>query len=232
MIFADFLRAVAQLRDRRFRRVLWLGLGLTFTLLVAMYGGFLLLIQGLSPETITIPLVGEVRGIGTLLSIGSLLFMIGLSVFLMVPVASAFTGLFLEDVADAVEQRHYPHLPAVPRLPWGDVLRDTLNFFGLLLAVNVLGIFLYAFAGPFIPVVFWALNGLLLGREYFIMAAMRRIGRAEARKLHRANWTKVWLAGTLMAAPLSIPLVNLLIPLLGAATFTHLFHRLNGTDRV
>ena len=34
--------------------------------------------------------------------------MIGLSVFLMVPVASAFTGFFLEDVAEAVEDRHYP----------------------------------------------------------------------------------------------------------------------------
>lgn len=29
-----------------------------------------------------------------------------------------------------------------------------------------------------------------------------------------------------MAMPLSIPLVNLLIPILGAATFTHIFHAL------
>jgi len=27
-----------------------------------------------------------------------------------------------------------------------------------------------------------------------------------------------------MAMPLSVPLVNLLIPILGAATFTHLYH--------
>ena len=31
-----------------------------------------------------------------------------------------------------------------------------------------------------------------------------------------------------MALPLTIPVVNLLIPVLGAATFTHLFHRLEG----
>ena len=30
-----------------------------------------------------------------------------------------------------------------------------------------------------------------------------------------------------MAVPLSVPVVNLLVPVLGAATFTHLFHRLN-----
>ena len=29
-----------------------------------------------------------------------------------------------------------------------------------------------------------------------------------------------------MVVPLTIPLVNLLVPILGAATFTHLFHRL------
>ena len=30
----------------------------------------------------------------------------------------------------------------------------------------------------------------------------------------------------MMAAPLSEPLINLVIPVLGAATFTHMFHRL------
>jgi uncharacterized protein involved in cysteine biosynthesis len=29
-----------------------------------------------------------------------------------------------------------------------------------------------------------------------------------------------------MALPLSIPLVNLLVPIMGAAVFTHLLHRL------
>ncbi len=36
------------------------------------------------------------------------------------------------------------------------------------------------------------------------------------------------LPGCLMAVPLSVPLVNLLIPILGAASFTHMFHRLAG----
>jgi CysZ protein len=29
-----------------------------------------------------------------------------------------------------------------------------------------------------------------------------------------------------MAAPLSVPIVNLVIPVLGVATFTHIYHRL------
>lgn len=227
MILGSFLAALGQLGDRRFRRVLALGVALAFALLVAVYAGFLWLIQSWTPETVEIPLVGPVGGLDTLLSWGSALFMLGLSVFLMMPVASLFTGLFLEDVAQAVEDRHYPDLPPVPRLPWDDALVDSANFFALLLGVNAVAVLLYAFAGPFIPVVFWAVNGFLLGREYFTLAAMRRLGRQGARELRRRHPWRIWAAGTLMAAPLSVPVVNLLIPVLGAATFTHLFHRLN-----
>ena len=31
-----------------------------------------------------------------------------------------------------------------------------------------------------------------------------------------------------MAAPLMVPILNLVVPILGAATFTHIFHRLQG----
>ena len=72
------------------------------------------------------------------------------------------------------------------------------------------------------------MNGFLLGREYFTLAAMRRIGRESARKLRAKHTPAIWLAGTLMAIPLSVPLVNLVIPILGAATFTHIYHKLSG----
>lgn len=227
MILADFLRALRQLGDPRFRRVLVLGLALTLALLVAAYAAFLALIQSFTPDSIEIPLVGPVGGIDTLLGLGSALFMLGLSIFLMVPVTAAFTGFFLEDVVQAVEDRHYPDLPPVPRPRLMDALIDSANFLALLIVVNLAAVLIYPFAGPALPLVFWGVNGLLLGREYFTLVAMRRLGRAGAKALRRRHWAQVWLAGTLMAAPLSIPVVNLLIPLLGAATFTHLFQRLN-----
>ena len=227
VIFSSFLRALSQLGDRRFRRVMALGILLAVALLAGAYAGFLWLIESLVPGSVDIPFVGPVGGIDTLLGWGSLLLMLGLSVFLMVPVASAFSGLFLEDIADAVEDRFYPALPPVQPLRLADTLVDNLNFLGLLIAANVLALFLYAFAGPFIPVVFWALNGWLLGREYFTLVAMRRLGRERAKRLRTENMGRIWLAGTLMAAPLSIPLVNLVIPVLGVATFTHIFHRLS-----
>lgn len=228
MIFSDFTRALGQIGDPRFRRVLLLGVGLALALLVGVYAGMLGLIEWLAPASVNIPLVGPVGGLDTLLSIGSALLMLGLSIFLMVPVAALFSGLFLEDVVQAVEDRHYPGLPPVPRLKLSDSLIDAVNFFGLLVLANALALLLYPFAGPLVPVVFWAVNGFLLGREYFTLVAMRRLGRKGAKALRARHKGAIWLAGTLMAAPLSVPFVNLVIPVLGVATFTHMFHRLNG----
>lgn len=230
MIFPSFFKALGQIGDPRFRRVMGLGVLLALALLAAVYAGFLVLINSFVPGTIDLIFVGPITGIDALLGWGSLFLMLGLSVFLMVPVASAFSGLFLEEIADAVEDRHYPGLPPVTPVRLGDSLVDSLNFLGLVIAANVLALVLYIFAGPFIPVVFWAVNGWLLGREYFTLVATRRIGREGAKALRAQNSGRIWLAGILMAAPLSVPLVNLVIPVLGVATFTHLFHRMASRD--
>ena len=230
MILLDFFKALAQLPDRRFRRVLWLGFGLTIALLVASYAGILWLIEVLTGEGVTLPGVGEVTWVGDLLGWGSLGVMIVLSMFLMIPVASAITSLFLDDVAQAVEEQHYPDLAPVGRVPFSDGLRDTVNFLGVLIGANILAFVAYAML-PFLALpIFFALNGFLLGREYFQIAAMRREGRDGAKALRSKHRGEIWFAGCLMALPLAIPLVNLFIPILGAATFTHLYHRLKSAD--
>lgn len=228
MIFTDFLKAVGQLPDPRFRRVLGLGIMLTIALLVGAYALILWFIEATTSEGIEIPGVdGPVTWVGDLLGWGSLGIMIILSMFLMVPVASAITSLFLDDVAQAVEDRHYQHLAPVPRVPFFEGLKDTVNFLGVLIGANILAIFAYIMLSFLAPFIFYTMNGYLLGREYFQIAAMRRLGRAGAKDLRKEHTGQIWLAGCLMAVPLSIPLINLVVPILGAATFTHLFHRLN-----
>lgn len=227
MILGDFFKALGQIGDPRFRRVLWMGLGLSLALLFGVYAAFLGLINWMTPDEILLPYFGEVAWVDDLLSFASVMLMLVLSIFLMMPVASLFTGLFLEDVAAAVEAEHYPDLPPVPRIPWRDVLTDTLAFFGLLVVTNIGAFILAVIFAPFAPFIFYAVNGFLLGREYFQIAAMRRLGRSGAREAYRDNWMPVWIAGMLMAVPLSVPLLNLVIPIIGAATFTHMFHRLS-----
>ncbi len=227
IIINSFLMALGQIGDTRFRKVLLLGVGLTFVLLVAAYTGFLWLINVLVGEQVTLPILGEVTWISDLLSVSSFLLMIVLSVFLMVPVASAITSMFLDEVAQAVEDKHYPGLPSVPHIPFAEALRDTLSFLGVLVVANLLALILYIIFSPLAPIIFWAMNGFLLGREYFTLAAMRRLGREGARQLRSKHSATIWIAGILMAVPLSVPLVNLLIPILGAATFTHIYHGLS-----
>lgn len=227
MIFRDIGRAIGQLADPKFRRVLWLGLALTVALLLGVYALFLGLLNSLLPDTVTLPWLGEVSWVNDLLSGASLLVMLVLSVFLMIPVASAFTSLFLEDVTDAVEDRYYPEAPPAPRLGFAAGLADSLSYMGVLIAANLLALIPYILFPPAAPLIFLALNGYLLSREYFHLIASRRLGRDSARALRRRHGGQIWLTGIVMAIPLTIPLVNLLTPIIGAAAFTHLFHRVN-----
>jgi uncharacterized protein involved in cysteine biosynthesis len=226
MIFSDFLRSIAQFDDPRFRRVLWRGLGLTIVLLAA---ACLLVIYGVNQllsSALVAGVIGDQGWLGSLFNIGGVLFTIVLSIWLMVPVASAIIALFLDEVAQAVEARHYPHLPKQAAAKLQDQILISIRFLGLLILANI-GALTLSMIFPFVaPVVFWATNGYLMGREYFQMAAMRRVPRAQAQELLRRHQGAIWCAGILMAMPLTIPLVGLFIPVLGGATFTHLFERL------
>lgn len=230
VILSDFFRALAQLGDGRFLRVVLWGIALAAALLYGAYRLFLWVILVLVPDTVTLPLIGPVGGLDTLAGWGSVFVMLVLSVFLMVPVAAAFSGLFLEQVADAVEDRHYPQAAPVKGLSLLAGLIEGLQAFAILFVANLLALMVFAFAGPVAPLLFWALNGALLGREYFRLVAMRRLGRQGAAAFLGRHRGQVWLAGMLMAAPLSIPLLGLIVPVLGVASFTHTVHRLARAD--
>ncbi|MBW6506778.1 MAG: EI24 domain-containing protein [Rhodobacteraceae bacterium] len=230
-MLGDFLTATGDLFRARALGVLALGIALSLALLLGVYAGLVQVIDWFTPDVLTLPWVGEVRWVQDLLSWGSLAFMLVMSFFLMMPVASLFTGLFLETVADGVEARHYPHLPPPRGASFAQTLVDSLNFLAVLIVANLVALMAYVWSGPAAPLLFWGLNGYLLGREYFQMVAMRRLDRAGAKAMRRRHWAQVWAAGVLMALPLSVPVVNLVVPVLGAATFTHLFHRLGGERR-
>ena len=223
---ASFLAALGQLGDRRFQAVLAKGLGITVAIFVAFYVVFVQVVGWFLGDSVSLPWIGTVTWVDDAISWGAIPLMLLLSVFLMVPVASAITGIFLDDVAQAVEDRHYPALGPANELSLMDNIRDSLAFLGVLIGANIIALVLYIFLAPLAPFIFWGLNGFLLGREYFTLAAIRRVGRDGAAQLRKRYFVTIWIAGVLMVVPLTIPLVNLLVPILGAATFTHLFHRL------
>ncbi len=224
-LIGDFLRAVGQLLDARFLGVLARALALTVALLAAFSGGAVWLV-GFLPPSFDLWLIGEVETPLTAIRAATLGALVVASAFLMFPVAAAFVGLFIDQIADAVEARHYPDLGEPHRLGLWQELRAGVTFAAFVLAVNAVALVFYLVSGPFAPLVFWAVNGFLLGREYFELVAARRLGPEGVAKMRRRHRLAVWLAGTLMAVPLSVPILNLVVPLVGVATFTHMFHRL------
>jgi CysZ protein len=77
-------------------------------------------------------------------------------------------------------------------------------------------------------IAFFIATAWLLGREYFQLAAMRFRSPAEAKAMRRENAGLVFTAGLLIAAFVSIPIVNLATPLFGMAFMVHMHKRLSG----
>lgn len=225
-MISDFLRATGQLFEKRFRRVLLRSVGITLLLLgIFVWGGSTLLTWAL-PFEFNIPIFGTFA-IGADLSpwVARAIFFI-LSIIAMFPVTSVVIGLFLEEIADAVEDRHYPNLPPARVLPLSEIMGEALRFMLLVIVVNTLAIVIYLASTLFAPIIFWMINGLLLSREYFHLVAIRRLDPQQAIALRKSNRLGNWVAGVILAIPLSIPIVNLIVPILGVAVFTHRFHRL------
>jgi uncharacterized protein involved in cysteine biosynthesis len=153
--------------------------------------------------------------------------------WLLFPVAAtAIVGFYLEDVADAVDRRHYPQLPDARRQTVAEAIHSTVAFALVALGLNLLLLPFYAlllFFPPAYFLLFYSVNGYLIGREYFEVVAFRRLHPATAKALRRAYTGRVFAAGALIAFLLTIPLVNLVVPVLATMFMVHIFNRLPQT---
>lgn len=208
-------------------RLVLIGLGLTVLLFLALQTAIFWAIRLWLPGGIALPWIGTVD-LGQTLSWTSLALFPVMGIFLMAPVAAGFAGLFAERVAEAVEDIHYPDRRG-ESLDFTDGLLESLAVMAAVLGVAILSLVLTPFLGPLAPILFFGANGWLLGREFFQMAARRHLSETEAHALRRSHGVTVAATGVLVALALSIPFVNIAAPLLAAASFTHLFHRISGS---
>ena len=97
----------------------------------------------------------------------------------------------------------------------------------LLLNLLVLPLYLVLiWIPPLNLLLFYLLNGYLLGREYFEMVAVRRLDLKEAKGLRRGSRGRMILAGAVITFLLTIPLVNLVTPIIATAFMLHVFEDL------
>lgn len=143
-------------------------------------------------------------------------------------VAIAVVQFFADEVVAAVEARHYPALAATARpLGWHAEARQALR--GLvrsvlwnLAALPVAVVLLVSGFGP--ALVFFLVNAVLLGRELTEMVRLRHRDAAGTPAAAPPAWQRILLGGT-VAGLLAVPFINLVAPVIGAATATHLVLR-------
>jgi len=216
-MFSAFTKSFAQLPHPTFRKVILMGIFgalLTFAILWGSVTGFLF-----DVVLINIPWVDTaVDWLGSIATV--------VIVWLLFPaVASVIIGFLLEDIAEAVEKKHYPDLPPADSIPWGETLVEALKFASIMILLNILALPIYLLFPAINLLVFYGLNGYLISREYFELVAQRRVGLKKAKALRKAYQGKLLIAGALTAFLLTIPLVNLIAPVVGTAAMVHLFHR-------
>lgn len=227
MILASYREALRQIARRPFRPILGLGVALNLALLTGFHGAFLWL--AFAEETGPLPLIGEVTGVASLLSPAAFVFMLMLSPLLMVPVSSAFTALFLNDVASRIDAAR--GRPAGASLPPWDGFVANVNFFGLLAAANIGLIIAAPGLGGHVLWLFLAANAVLLGHEYFMLAALRHLPRRAALRLWIRHALRASGAGLVLMALLMVPVLNLAAPVWAVAAFAGLVERLSVAAR-
>ncbi|MGQ0677644.1 MAG: EI24 domain-containing protein [Rhodospirillales bacterium] len=216
-----FAKAIRQLPDPALRRVAARS--------IAGAAGVFALLCGAGWFALAQLRLSEITLLNAAVDVLGALAVLALAVVLYPAAVSALIGLFLEDVARAVEREHYPQAPAPRAQGVAEAALGALRFALVAVTVNLLALPLYLalmFVPPLNAFVFYGVNGYLVGREYFELAASRRLPPEGVREFRRANRARVFLAGGLTAFLLTVPVVNLAAPIVGMAAMVHILERL------
>jgi uncharacterized protein involved in cysteine biosynthesis len=236
MLDAAF-KAFGQMFTPPSRTVLWKSIGLAILLLIMFGVGLQRLIAWFAAEGAQY--LEGVTGPGMQTPLHLLLWMLiilsGFGVFVgaifIMPAVTAFVASFFSDkIAAEIEHSHYPADPPGVAVPVWTAGIEGLKTALLALLVYLVAVPFLLFAG-FGFIIFFVANSYLLGREYFLLAAMRFHSVEEAKALRKRHHGTVVLAGTFIAAFVSIPILNLATPLFGMAFMTHMHKKLAGPRR-
>ena len=148
-------------------------------------------------------------------------------IFLMPAITSLVASIFVDEAAEHVEREHYPAERPGVALPLGVALLEGGKTAALTILVYLVALpFVFLAGAGFI--VFFIATAWLLGREYFELAAMRFRTPEEAKAMRKDNAATIFTAGLIIAAFVSIPIVNLATPLFGMAFMVHMHKKLSG----
>jgi uncharacterized protein involved in cysteine biosynthesis len=215
-VIRAFELAIGQLGDPKLRAVLWQSLALSLLLQIAMAA---LAWWGLQRyANFDIGWVdGLIRWLG-----GAAVVVLALMLF---PASFGIViSVFIERIADIVEREHYPQLGPARGIPIWTGIWTGLVFLVAVVVLNLVMLPFYIvaiFVAGLGAVLFYGINGWLTARLYFEQVALRRMDPPEAKAWRRANGWVLWLTGIVIVFLATIPILNLIVPLLGTAAMVH-----------
>jgi CysZ protein len=229
------VKALSQILSPPMRSILWRSIGLALVLIVVLAIGLQRLLSWFasSGENWAEAMLGPtfhtpLNVLAWIISIAAGLGVVLGGIFLMPAITSLIASIFVDDVADHVEREYYPAEHPGVALPL--VLATSEGIKTALLTILV-----YLVALPFVFVAgagfiaFFIATAWLLGKQYFELAAMRFRPPREAKLMRKDNAATIFAAGLIIAAFVSIPVVNLATPLFGMALMVHMHKRLSGS---
>jgi uncharacterized protein involved in cysteine biosynthesis len=228
------VKALSQMLSPPMRSILWRSIGLALVLITVLAVGLQRLLSwfATSGEGWAEAMLGpgwhtSLNALAWVVSIAAGLGVVLGGIFLMPAISSLVASFFVDDVGDLVEREYYPAEEPGMALPISIAMIEGIK-------TALLTIVVYLVALPFVFVagagflVFFIATAWLLGKQYFELAAMRFRPPAEAKLMRKDNAATVFTAGALIAAFVSIPIINLATPLFGMALMVHMHKRLSG----
>ncbi|HYG89014.1 MAG TPA: EI24 domain-containing protein [Azospirillum sp.] len=213
----------SQLSDPASRRVVWISVLGAAAAFAALLGGV--------EWALTSTVLTSWSWVDTAIDLLGGVAVVAVSWLLFPAVVATLASFLLEDVVRAVERRYYPHLPEPVSPSLTEEVGTALRFLAVVVAVNLLALPLYLALPGFNLVVYYTVNGYLLGREYFELVANRRLDRREATVMRKATPLKPFVAGVIIAFLSTVPLLNLLAPVIASAFMVHVFQSMKGPLR-
>jgi len=217
-MFVALAKSFAQLSDPRFQRVMWRALFwsvLLFAFVIAVAVTGLSHVTFFDSEMLN-DIAHFMSGAGSVV----------LAFILFPGLISTVIAMFMDEVAEAVEARHYNDLPAARPTKINEQVASGARLLVWTLVLNIAALPIYLFFHGLNVFVYYALNGYLLGREYFELVALRRMDLPTARRLRRRHRLYVTVSGAVIAAILSIPVVGWFMPVVATAFMVHMVETL------
>lgn len=137
---------------------------------------------------------------------------------LFIPLLAAVMG---DAIAGRIDKEEYG-VASAPSLPLWPQITGAMKFMAFSLSLNILALVLLIFPPAWL-VGYYALNGWLMGNDFFESVAVRHVLPSESKVLRKGSRLTIWFGGIFLVFLTTLPVVNLCVPFVAVVWMVHVF---------